>query len=104
MLSLQWPPYWFSGLVGSYQLRPHTSNGFVSIYASWIGSSSLMQCFIAHMLPPNFSFVGSCGRGPKYLIDEYAVMDTRYWPEDDPAVTWISIVEIVIMTPLCYLW
>ena len=51
-----------------------------------------------------FSFVGTCGRGPKYLVDEYAVMDTRYWPEDDPAVTWISIVEIVIMTPLCYLW
>ena len=51
-----------------------------------------------------FSFVGTCGRGPKYLIDEYAVMDTRYWPEDDPAVTWISIVEILIMTPLCYIW
>ena len=52
----------------------------------------------------NLSFVGSLGRGPKYLVDEYAVMDTRYWPEDDPAVAWISIVEIFIMTPLCYLW
>ena len=51
-----------------------------------------------------FSFVGSRGRGPKYLVDEYAVMDTRYWPEDDPAVAWISIVELFIMIPLCYLW
>lgn len=37
-------------------------------------------------------------------MDEYAVMDTRYWPEDDPSVTWISIVELVIMIPLCYFW
>lgn len=51
-----------------------------------------------------FSFVGTNGRGPKYLVDEYAVMDTRYWPEDDPAVTWISIVELIIMIPLCYFW
>ena len=104
MLSLQWPPHWFSSLVGSYQLRLHTSNGFVSSFVQ-ARLTAPPPCSVSlHVLPPNFSFVGSCGRGPKYLIDEYAVMDTRYWPEDDPAVTWISIVEIVIMTPLCYLW
>ena len=64
----------------------------------------VFACACAVAIKLLFSFVGSCGRGPKYLVDEYAVMDTRYWPEDDPAVTWISIVELVIMIPLCYLW
>ena len=52
----------------------------------------------------SYRFVGSFGRGPKYLSDEYAVMDTRYWPLDDPTVAWISYVEAGIMVPLCFLW
>lgn len=50
------------------------------------------------------SIVGALGRGPKYLSDEYAVMDTRYWPLDDPTVAWISYVELAIMIPLCFAW
>lgn len=50
------------------------------------------------------SIVGAIGRGPKYLSDEYAVMDTRYWPLDDPTVAWISYVEMAIMIPLCFAW
>ena len=50
------------------------------------------------------SVVGALGRGPKYLSDEYAVMDTRYWPLDDPAVAWISYIELAIMIPLCFAW
>lgn len=52
----------------------------------------------------SLSIVGALGRGPKYLSDEYAVMDTRYWPTDEPAVTWISYMELVIYIPLCYAW
>ncbi len=51
-----------------------------------------------------YSLVGAFGRGPKYLSDEYAVMDTRYWPLDDPAVAWISYIEVAIMIPLCFAW
>lgn len=50
------------------------------------------------------SIVGALGRGPKYLSDEYAIMDTRYWPTDEPAVIWISNIEVVIMIPLCFAW
>lgn len=50
------------------------------------------------------SIVGALGRGPKYLSDEYAVMDTRYWPLDDPTVAWISYIELAIMIPLCFAW
>ncbi len=50
------------------------------------------------------SIVGALGRGPKYLVDEYAILDARYWPLDDPTVAWISNVELVIMIPLCFFW
>ena len=52
----------------------------------------------------DFSLVGALGRGPKYLVDEYAVMDTRYWPLDDPAVAWISYLEMAVYVPLGYFW
>lgn len=52
----------------------------------------------------SYSFVGALGRGPKYLVDEYAVMDTRYWPLDDPTVAWISYLELAVYVPLCYFW
>lgn len=57
---------------------------------------------VVHAFP--HSFVGALGRGPKYLVDEYAVMDTRYWPLDDPTVAWISYLELVVYVPLCYFW
>lgn len=52
----------------------------------------------------HFSFVGALGRGPKYLTDEYAVMDIRYWPTDDPWLTWIAYMELIAYVPLCYFW
>ncbi len=63
----------------------------------------MLSLFI-HSLRPPHSFVGALGRGPKYLSDEYAVMDTRYWPLHEPTVAWISLIELVIDLPLCYYW
>ena len=48
--------------------------------------------------------IGAFGVGPKYLVDEYAVVDTRYWPLQDPCVTVISLTELLIMAPLCFFW
>lgn len=31
-------------------------------------------------------------------------MDSRYWPLDDPAVSWISYIEVAVMVPLCFFW
>ena len=42
--------------------------------------------------------------GPKYLVDEYAVLDTRYWVEKDNGIMWISYIELFAMVPLSYLW
>ena len=56
------------------------------------------NCFLFH------SLVGALGRGPKYLVDEYAILDSRYWPLDHPTVAWISYVELIIMIPLCFFW
>ena len=50
------------------------------------------------------SFVGGLGIGPKYLLDEYAVYDTRYWVLNDPMTAWITYQEVAIMLPLEYLW
>lgn len=50
------------------------------------------------------SFVGALGIGPKYLLDEYAVLDTRYWVLKDPVVAWVSYQEFFIMAPLSYMW
>ncbi|XP_064392725.1 uncharacterized protein LOC135340335 [Halichondria panicea] len=69
-------------------------SGFQSIWA-------LSNAVIFH---PMDYIVGALGRGPNYLTDEYAIMDTRYWPLDDPTVTWISNVEFVVMLPLCFFW
>ena len=48
--------------------------------------------------------MGALGVGPKYLVDEYAVYDTRYWVLKDPMVTWIAYQELFIMLPLEYVW
>lgn len=50
------------------------------------------------------SLIGTVGRGPKYLVDEYAILDTRYWVLDYPAVSSISYIEFFVMLPMCYLW
>jgi hypothetical protein len=49
-------------------------------------------------------FVGTLGYGPRYLVDEYGVLDTRYWVVQDPCVTIVSFLEFFVMCPLCYLW
>ncbi|XP_064392724.1 uncharacterized protein LOC135340333 isoform X3 [Halichondria panicea] len=69
-------------------------SGFQSIWA-------LSNAVIFH---PMDYIVGALGRGPKYLTDEYAILDARYWPLNDPSVTWISNVELVVMLPLCFFW
>lgn len=51
-----------------------------------------------------FSFVGALGVGPKYLLDEYAILDSRYWVEKDNTVMWVSYLEFFTMAPLSYLW
>ena len=50
------------------------------------------------------SLVGSQGIGPKYLVDEYAILDTRYWVLADPCVTIVSVLEAIVMIPFCFLW
>ena len=42
--------------------------------------------------------------GPKYLVDEYAILDSRYWVVQDACVTIVSALEFFVMAPLCYLW
>ena len=49
------------------------------------------------------SFVGALGIGPKYLLDEYAILDSRYW-EKDNTVMWVSYLEFFTMAPLSYMW
>ncbi len=51
-----------------------------------------------------FRFVGTLGIGPKYLVDEYAVLDSRYWVVQDTTVTIVSSLEFLVMGPMCYLW
>lgn len=52
----------------------------------------------------SYSFVGALGIGPKYLVDEYAILDSRYWVEKDNTVMWVSYMELFTMAPLSYLW
>ena len=49
-------------------------------------------------------FVGGLGVGPKYLVDEYAVLDARYWVLKDPMVAWVCYAEFFIMMPLEIIW
>lgn len=49
-------------------------------------------------------FVGGWGIGPKYLVDEYAVLDTRYWVLGDSMVAWVCYQEFFIMMPLELIW
>lgn len=51
-----------------------------------------------------YSFVGALGIGPKYLLDEYAILDSRYWVEKDTVVMWICYLEFFTMAPLSYMW
>ena len=53
-------------------------------------------------LPP-FSFVGALGIGPKFLLDEFAMLDSR-WPEKDNTVMWVCYMGFFTMVPLCYMW
>ena len=48
--------------------------------------------------------MGGLGVGPKYLVDEYAVLDTRYWVLKDPLVAWVCYAEFFIMMPLEVVW
>lgn len=50
------------------------------------------------------SLVGTFGVGPKYLVDEYAVLDTRYWVLKDPCIMWVSYSEMFIQLPLEFAW
>jgi len=51
-----------------------------------------------------YRLIGTTGMGPKYLADEYAVLDSRYWPTKDSGVMIISLIELIIMGPLCICW
>ena len=42
--------------------------------------------------------------GPKYLVDEYAILDTRYWALADPMVAWVCYLEFFVMMPLALVW
>ncbi|CAH3171990.1 unnamed protein product [Porites lobata] len=48
--------------------------------------------------------VGTCARGPKWMVIEYGKLDARYWPTKDPLVMSISFLELGVMGPLCILW
>ena len=66
---------------------------------------SLLFCYILSiMLLPMYRLIGATGIGPKYLADEYAVLDSRYWPTKDPGVMIISFLELLVMGPLCICW
>ena len=47
---------------------------------------------------------GLYGIGWKYMVDEYAILDSRYWATRDPAVMTIAILELYIMYPLSIFW
>lgn len=48
--------------------------------------------------------VGGLGIGPKYLVDEYAILDARYWVLGHSLVAWVCYLEFFIMMPLELLW
>ena len=48
--------------------------------------------------------VGGLGIGPKYLVDEYAILDARYWVLSDSLVAWVCYQEFFIMMPLELIW
>ena len=50
------------------------------------------------------SIIGVYGVGPKYLVDEYAVLDSRYWVTQDATVMMVSLTEFYVMAPLCIFW
>ena len=62
----------------------------------------LMNAAFIHMYMDGL--IGTFGIGPKYLADEYAVLDSRYWPLKDSGVMIISFIELFIMGPLCICW
>ena len=80
--------------MGSTEYRLHSPHGLVRLRD---GDS------LTH-LSLSLSFVGAHGIGPKYLVDEYAVLDSRYWPERDNTVMWVSYLEFFAMIPLSYMW
>ena len=48
--------------------------------------------------------IGLYGIGWKYMVDEYAVLDSRFWATRDPAVTIVAVMELYIMYPLSIVW
>ena len=92
--------------MGAAKRSHHSSNGLVSSFPGFAArrADHVVYTYIPLHISHLYSFVGALGRGPKYLVDEYAVMDTRYWPLDDPTVAWISYLELAVYVPLCYFW
>ncbi|XP_003385787.1 PREDICTED: 3-beta-hydroxysteroid-Delta(8),Delta(7)-isomerase-like [Amphimedon queenslandica] len=68
--------------------------GFLSYWA-------LLNFALIH---PMDLFVGTLGYGPRYMVDEYSVLDTRYWVVQDVCVTIVSFLEFIVMAPLCFFW
>ncbi|KAL5477080.1 hypothetical protein EMCRGX_G023822 [Ephydatia muelleri] len=81
---------------------------FMLILCLWTGVPKtfvgLWVFFNTVIIHPMDFLIGTVGRGPKYLVDEYAILDTRYWVLDYPAVSSISYIEFFVMLPMCYLW
>jgi hypothetical protein len=75
--------------------------GLPSRAGGWEIWWALLNTAVIH--PMDF-FVGSLGVGPKYLVDEYAILDSRYWVERDNTVMWVAYLEFFTMAPLSYLW
>lgn len=50
------------------------------------------------------SLVGPFGRGPLFLVNEFALLDTRFWPTQDAGVTAMGVFELVAMGPLAFFW
>ena len=64
----------------------------------------LQNPFPTHPRTSTHSWVGVFGLGPKYLVDEYAVLDTRYWVLQETLVMWVTYHEFFVMLPLEYIW
>ncbi|XP_062515560.1 3-beta-hydroxysteroid-Delta(8),Delta(7)-isomerase-like [Corticium candelabrum] len=48
--------------------------------------------------------VGSLGRGPLWMVNEYTTLDSRFWPTQDSTVMAMSMFELLVMGPLAFAW
>ncbi|KXJ18996.1 probable 3-beta-hydroxysteroid-Delta(8),Delta(7)-isomerase [Exaiptasia diaphana] len=69
--------------------------GFLSFWAMF--NACIIHCWMD-------GIIGIFARGPKWLVEQYGILDMRYWLTRDPMVMMISAVELVIMGPLCLIW